>query len=606
MTKHSQAVSLVASLLEGEDPKEFFRQHTRQRISTSVSNSGKIYLDSNPDDAPGCYKITDAEGHDVLIQTDWDYPAVANTFGWNICYVQGDGDAECDHRCTDGTVDCPDCGVTASAFIEAARQFLDDNDGAEAEDPGYFMGEAEDPKDFFKRHLPAIARAAGQKRVGDYSLEDIGIEHQQFFQGRGTAYSGWDNVYVGTGDNPNEAIGDAIGQAIEDGWIMDVPAREADTWPETPSVGDEIHDQAREEAVREVNREDYENDEDYEAAVEEETEEAMEQGDWELSYFAAVYVREPQEGENALPRLEAEDPKAIFKQFASDPPNPSTWPKINRWQKYDRWGRANVQRRRAYYAATGSRYKRNPDGSMASENGFTVPETYEYQKQLPKTRFYRTVGHTPNRDDDFSHWIEHEDRDILQWDREGNVIVNDQGVASPSARQRMNLFLPHGWRLQTFRGRWYWFNDTWPENIRNRLHSDVIARRGTDFPWWIPYHRQDFIGPDGTLRWGQAFHRAMKKGFAKPDGTVKLELSQQPILAPRGVLHLHPHSNRRNAYDPNQMLMTLEGQYLRKLARWKRLKAKHERMNLVRKTERELEKVDEPGQKPDKGHARIR
>lgn len=44
----------------------------------------------------------------------------------------------CHHDSTDGTIDCPECGVSASAFIQAAREFLDDNDGAQAEDPGLF------------------------------------------------------------------------------------------------------------------------------------------------------------------------------------------------------------------------------------------------------------------------------------------------------------------------------------------------------------------------------------------------------------------------------------------------------------------------------------
>jgi len=44
----------------------------------------------------------------------------------------------CDHTHTDGTVDCKDCGLTATDFIGAASDWLDDNDGATVEDPGYF------------------------------------------------------------------------------------------------------------------------------------------------------------------------------------------------------------------------------------------------------------------------------------------------------------------------------------------------------------------------------------------------------------------------------------------------------------------------------------
>jgi hypothetical protein len=103
------------------------------------------------------------DGRTVLVQTDWDYPGTASTFGWNIADVQqplycDDEDTpcddmscpvctadhpHCDHCGTDGTVDCRDCGVTASEFIGAAREWLENNDGAQAEDPGYFDEEVE-------------------------------------------------------------------------------------------------------------------------------------------------------------------------------------------------------------------------------------------------------------------------------------------------------------------------------------------------------------------------------------------------------------------------------------------------------------------------------
>lgn len=125
----------------------------------------KIVLDSNPSDAPGCLKIVAEDGRDILIQTDWDWPGVASTFGWTTtskqrcrecghianvsdcrdwaCSECGRVQQVCNHRGTDGTVNCPDCTMDASAFIAAAREWLDEHDGAEAEDPGYF--EAAEP-----------------------------------------------------------------------------------------------------------------------------------------------------------------------------------------------------------------------------------------------------------------------------------------------------------------------------------------------------------------------------------------------------------------------------------------------------------------------------
>jgi hypothetical protein len=76
----------------------------------------------------GTYKLVAADGRSALIQTDWDYPGTAATFGWAPhCEV------------TDGTVDCPH-GVSASQMIAEARSFLDEHIGDTVEDPGYLNG----------------------------------------------------------------------------------------------------------------------------------------------------------------------------------------------------------------------------------------------------------------------------------------------------------------------------------------------------------------------------------------------------------------------------------------------------------------------------------
>jgi hypothetical protein len=93
--------------------------------------------------APGCPgEILADDGQSVLIQTDWDYWKVAEWFGWSPREVQTrdnrDNETPCDHDRTHGTVDCKECGLTHSDFISAAYDWLIDNDGAQAEDPGYF------------------------------------------------------------------------------------------------------------------------------------------------------------------------------------------------------------------------------------------------------------------------------------------------------------------------------------------------------------------------------------------------------------------------------------------------------------------------------------
>ena len=82
---------------------------------------------------------------DILVQTDYDYPSLARVFGWDMLETQvmqmGYYGVICNHLETDGTVNCPQCGLTPTTFINDADTFLSDNLGAIAEDPGYFESE---------------------------------------------------------------------------------------------------------------------------------------------------------------------------------------------------------------------------------------------------------------------------------------------------------------------------------------------------------------------------------------------------------------------------------------------------------------------------------
>lgn len=98
------------------------------------------------------YLIVAEDGRDCLVQTNTDYPGVASTFGWSPSRAVFDAEvsdqlgdplvASCEHDGTDGTIDCPACGMTRTEFIQSAQEWLDDHIGEEAEDPGYF-GEEE-------------------------------------------------------------------------------------------------------------------------------------------------------------------------------------------------------------------------------------------------------------------------------------------------------------------------------------------------------------------------------------------------------------------------------------------------------------------------------
>ena len=92
---------------------------------------------------PG-YRIVAIGGNgiDLIVQTDWEYPSVARTFGWDMresqvmnAHYYGQ---VCEHSSTDGTVKCAECGLTPSTFIADAASYLDEHIGDTAEDPGYF------------------------------------------------------------------------------------------------------------------------------------------------------------------------------------------------------------------------------------------------------------------------------------------------------------------------------------------------------------------------------------------------------------------------------------------------------------------------------------
>ena len=69
----------------------------------------------------GAYLLTYRDGSTQLVATDWDYPATARMLGWNGKVKH----ERCQHRSTDGTVDCRECGLTASQFIVAASEYID-------------------------------------------------------------------------------------------------------------------------------------------------------------------------------------------------------------------------------------------------------------------------------------------------------------------------------------------------------------------------------------------------------------------------------------------------------------------------------------------------
>jgi len=69
------------------------------------------------------------EEDSVLVDVDWDFPAIATRMGF---FISSDHEFCREDGCsTDGTVVCPVCGKTPSEFISEAYDFIVDHEGEE-------------------------------------------------------------------------------------------------------------------------------------------------------------------------------------------------------------------------------------------------------------------------------------------------------------------------------------------------------------------------------------------------------------------------------------------------------------------------------------------
>lgn len=389
----------------------------------------------------------------------------------------------------------------------------------------------ESPKDFLRGIRPPKnwnPNLVGDKKpIGEYSLDNYGIEHQQYWQGVSTMHTDWDEVFVGIGDNPHEAGDDALSQAAEDGWFVDPIENEL---PDNPTVSDTVLAQAKDEVRGRVDRDDYETTEDYEAAVTAAAEEEMESWEIELSCYAVLWVRgfRPEDAE-VQEAAEQGQARTFLKGLRGEVPH--KWPMLNRW--YDKGG-TGIKSRRAF--VMGRRW----------QGGQRV----EAPRPLRNTKFLKY-----SRPGEFA--VRFHSTDVIYYDGQGNLVVRTGGWKTPTTKERINTFLPHGWSISQYQYGWYWWNHNWPGEIRDALWADMRARRRPKSQYWIPFNDGDKISKIGTL--------TFQGGTATPVGQI--QSVQQ------------------------------EGRYMDKLAWIKRVQAKHEKMKEVKKVERDLEKLKK-GDKP--------
>ena len=89
---------------------------------------------------------------------------------------------------------------------------------------------------------------ADRKAIVEFELVDHGIEHEQYFQGCGLAFTEYTDIATGCGDCPAEAVDDALEQLAMNGWetegmekriLQDIGRRKM---PKTPKVGRKSED----------------------------------------------------------------------------------------------------------------------------------------------------------------------------------------------------------------------------------------------------------------------------------------------------------------------------------------------------------------------------
>src|SRR5579883_2409988 len=92
-------------------------------------------------------KLVADDGSVHLIRRKAELCLLARHLGFRREDVLNPFAPRCEHKFARHGQDCPDCGLPAAVFIKAARDWLDQLDGATVEDPGYFPPE---PIDYSK------------------------------------------------------------------------------------------------------------------------------------------------------------------------------------------------------------------------------------------------------------------------------------------------------------------------------------------------------------------------------------------------------------------------------------------------------------------------
>ena len=78
-----------------------------------------------------------------------------------------------------------------------------------------------------------------KKLIAKYEIIDHGVNHSQYFSGCGISYTAFNDIATGIGDNPNEALQDALESLAQNDWDVSTITEELSKISEIAKVEDD-------------------------------------------------------------------------------------------------------------------------------------------------------------------------------------------------------------------------------------------------------------------------------------------------------------------------------------------------------------------------------
>ena len=124
------------------------------------------------------------------------------------------------------------------------------------------------------------------KTITCFEIVDHGIDHAQYFRGCGISRTKFTGCATGCGDNPAEALADALETLAQDGWDVSKVTESAEGIAYLKAEKPSAYDEVREQLVNDTAQGADESDEDYEARIDE----LLSDCESELYYYLSVRV----------------------------------------------------------------------------------------------------------------------------------------------------------------------------------------------------------------------------------------------------------------------------------------------------------------------------